>query len=100
VNLGGNGDVDNSLASLTHNLDIAGNNTQGKTVEWETTVGGYGVPNPNPYAPHMMHLQQWQHPMYQTPGYTIAPGGMPGYGMLPMRPPQGLPPSSQGNPFA
>ncbi|GMT00676.1 hypothetical protein PENTCL1PPCAC_22850, partial [Pristionchus entomophagus] len=106
----GNGDVDTALASLTNNLDISGGNVAGKGVEWPSGVvpmGGYGVPSLNPYPTPMMHMQQWQHPMYQQhPGYGMGGGGMGGYGggggMPQVRPPvpQQGPPPSQGNPFA
>ncbi|KAF8368518.1 unc-11 [Pristionchus pacificus] len=98
----GNGDVDTALLSLTNNLDIsAGNNVVGKGVEWSSsgiTPMGYPVPPSNPYGAPLMQMQQWQHPMYQQPQQ---PPGYGGYGIPPMRPPNsGIPPSSQGNPFA
>ncbi|KAF8367533.1 hypothetical protein PRIPAC_85362 [Pristionchus pacificus] len=98
----GNGDVDTALLSLTNNLDIsAGNNVVGKGVEWSSsgiTPMGYPVPPSNPYGSPLMQMQQWQHHMYQQPQQ---PPGYGGYGIPPMRPPNsGIPPSSQGNPFA
>ncbi|GMR53734.1 hypothetical protein PMAYCL1PPCAC_23929 [Pristionchus mayeri] len=100
----GNSDVDSALATLTNNLDISGgNNVAAKGMEWPPTgvaPMGYGAASVNPYGAPLMHVQQWQHPVYQQQaGYGMGGGaGMSGYGMPPIA--SNFPPSSQGNPFA